>query len=596
MAFVEGKAELLLLQFAVEEAGQAVVEVQTGVATVDAVVTVGVELHLEGLIQLYQLLGIFGAVLEVDVVVGHAMHEQEAAMQLLSAAEGGGEAVVLAILLGRAHEAFAVDGVVVAPVGDGSHGHTGAEHGTPFAHAHQRHVATEAPAPDADALLIHVALLTEPECRLHLVACFEIAQLEVGTLRELCSPASCAASIHTDHDVASGGHVGLPRDAKLVEHLLRTGAAVLEHQHGVLAVGIKVAGLHHPAVELHALAGGEAEELLLRHGILGELGLECGVIEQGGQFAAVAVIEGDDRGGGEVLEAVDVVLHVTAEDGAVGAPLAAELRLAPLAVHLVDGLAHGTLLVAGEVEAAVGLTVAQEVDDLVASAGDGFLLGACQRAPVEVAVACAFAQVAEVVIVELNLIECVLADVGVALIAQQLLADGAPGISQEDVEQVLVTVEGDDGQLVGVAGEEDAGNVAVGIQGHLHLARHLALDVKGVHRHGGVDLARLGVLVGVFARVFGQGIMARSRSGKEGEAVHWHPALVPADEGQHLAVGAELQGAVHGELLLIDPVGDAVEHLVALAVLRHLALAVAVEQLDEEDVVVAHEGHHRAVG
>ena len=53
-----------------------------GIATIDAVVAVGVDLHIELFVQLHQVFGIFRAVLEVDVVVRHAMNQQQVAMQL----------------------------------------------------------------------------------------------------------------------------------------------------------------------------------------------------------------------------------------------------------------------------------------------------------------------------------------------------------------------------------------------------------------------------------------------------------------------------------------------------------------------------------
>ena len=64
------------LQLAVEEVSQASVEVHSGVSSINAMITVSVELHLEGFVELHQMLGIFGTLLEVDVIIGHAMNQQ----------------------------------------------------------------------------------------------------------------------------------------------------------------------------------------------------------------------------------------------------------------------------------------------------------------------------------------------------------------------------------------------------------------------------------------------------------------------------------------------------------------------------------------
>ena len=62
-------------------------------------------------------------------------------------------------------------------------------------------------------------------------------------------------------------------------------------------------------------------------------------------------------------------------------------------------------------------------------------------------------------------------------------------------------------------------------------------------------------------------------SGKKRERVGGNIFLVKADESQHLAVGTEFQRTVEGELLFVNPVGDAVQHLVLFSVFRHLAFA-----------------------
>ena len=159
-----------------------------------------------------------------------------------------------------------------------------------------------------------------------------------------------------------------------------------------------------------------------------------------------------------------------------------------------------------------------------------------------------------------------------------------------------MTVEGEHEQALGVAGETDAGDVAVGIKGQLHLLDAMALDVIGVYRDLGVLLAGDGIFIGVGSRVVGIFVKRRVRAFVEREGELLHGTLVVAYPRQHGAIGIEVEGAGEREFLLVDPVGLAVDNLVELAVLCHLALGIAEEELDEEEVALAHEGHHRAVG
>ena len=80
------------------------------------------------------------------------------------------------------------------------------------------------------------------------------------------------------------------------------------------------------------------------------------------------------------------------------------------------------------------------------------------------------------------------------------------------------------------------------------------------------------------------------------ERVFLDGALVVFYPNELSAVGREHHAAVGGELLLIHPVGYAVDDLIALAVGGDLALGVVVEEFHEEDIVIAHVGYHIAVG
>ena len=92
---------------AVEETFDATEEVETGVAAVDAVVAVGVDLLLKLDAGLDHLLGEFGGVLIVNVVVGKAVADKQVAMQLLESVERG-DVVAVGVLLRRTHVALCV--------------------------------------------------------------------------------------------------------------------------------------------------------------------------------------------------------------------------------------------------------------------------------------------------------------------------------------------------------------------------------------------------------------------------------------------------------------------------------------------------------
>ena len=92
---------------AVEESFDAGEEMEPCFAAVDAVVAVGVDLLFELDACLYHLLGELGGVLEVDVVVGKAVADEQVAVQLPEAVEGR-DVVAVGVLLGRTHVAFGV--------------------------------------------------------------------------------------------------------------------------------------------------------------------------------------------------------------------------------------------------------------------------------------------------------------------------------------------------------------------------------------------------------------------------------------------------------------------------------------------------------
>ena len=590
-----------LLQFLIKEAGDGFEEVVTGVAAVDIVVAVGVELLGKGFVGLYVSLAHLHKVAEVHVVVRRAVNEQEAAGELGGAADGA-VGIALGILLRRAHIAFGVDRVVVFPVARRCHRHAGAERGATLAHRHQRVETAEAPAPDGDAPFVHVRQFAEVESRFHLVFRLFAAELQIGALLKLRTASARAASVHNDIDVALACHITfIERAAEEAEvprvgHFLRAGAAVLVHDDGIALRGVEVARLHHPAVELHALRGGEGEKFVLREERLNAL-LEGGVVHERREQLAVGcgAQRSDGRQGGGGID-VHKVAQALRKDGRVGARLGGEFLLAPVLVGAIHGLAQRTFLARGVVERARLGVAAVEIGHVVAAARHLLHQLPGEVVEIEVAEAVAVGEVGEIVAEEFEAAVGRLSDVLLGGFAHGEGALRGARVADVDVHLVLQAVEGHDGEFVGIVGKLDAGHVAVAIHGHLHGARHAVFDVECQHRHGGVARACHGVFVAVRTGVF---VILHALGAQALEFLHVvdrHLALVVAHPGEHGAVGVEVEGAVCGKLLFVHPVGNAIDDFVELAVLRHLALRVAVEQLDEEEVAAAHECHLIAVG
>ena len=183
-------------------------------------VTVGIHLHVELFVQLYQMFCVFCTVLEMNIVISHTMYQQKVSVQLIGTSESGGTFIAFGILFGSTHETFSVYRIVIIPIGNGCYGNSGFEYGSTFTHTHDGHVSTIAPSPDADAALVYIGLATHILGCCHLVFCFLHAQVQVSAFFEVCTTSACTASVYTDHDETTACHIGFPTDTPCVEHLL----------------------------------------------------------------------------------------------------------------------------------------------------------------------------------------------------------------------------------------------------------------------------------------------------------------------------------------------------------------------------------------
>ena len=189
-----------------------------------------------------------------------------------------------------------------------------------------------------------------------------------------------------------------------------------------------------------------------------------------------------------------------------------------------------------------------------------------------------------------------LAEVTLVGFAQCEARHAAARVHHVEIHAVLVAVEGHHGQTLGVGGADDARHVAVGIEGNRQLTRGAAQEIVAVYAHFRIVGAGNGVFVVVGAGIFGIFLEGGFHALEHLHAIDGDFRLIVAHPAEHLAVGGEVEGARRAKLLFVHPVGDAVEHLVALAVSGHLRFGVAVEEFHDEEVVVARKGHDIAVG
>ena len=88
----------------------------TGITTINSMITVGINLHIELFVQLNKMFGIFGTVLEVYIIISHSMYKQKVAMEFVCPCKGGCGFISFGIFFGSTHKAFRVDRIIKSPV------------------------------------------------------------------------------------------------------------------------------------------------------------------------------------------------------------------------------------------------------------------------------------------------------------------------------------------------------------------------------------------------------------------------------------------------------------------------------------------------
>ena len=233
---------LLLLQFPDDKIRHQLIQVQAGVAAVDAVVFVRIDAHLKLLIGLLKGGGHIEGVLEMHVVVARAVNKQVVALQTVCKIERRVVVVTVGVVLRTLQETLGVNVVIVAPRGDGCHGDGALEDIVALQDAERRQVAAKAPAKDTDAALINPRLAAKPFCSLYCIDALVVAQIPVGHLLPVSATSTSATTVKAHH------HITLLRQhtepvvvapAVAIRNLLVTRTAIHIEEQRILLVLIK---------------------------------------------------------------------------------------------------------------------------------------------------------------------------------------------------------------------------------------------------------------------------------------------------------------------------------------------------------------------
>ena len=185
----------------------------------------------------------------------------------------------------------------------------------------------------------------------------------------------------------------------------------------------------------------------------------------------------------------------------------------------------------------------------------------------------------DMILCYLHIVEHFLLDVLLYFVLDSQLTHRRQRICHIDTQLVLMAIHRKDSDFRWVAGRFDTWDIAVGIQWHVDLACLATLDIKAVHTYLRVHLSWHGIFIGIVAN-----------------RVLFNRTLVVANPYKLLRVGREYHRRVGSKFLLIHPVGNTIDNLVVLTVLRDLTLGIVIQQLHQIDVILAHKGYQVTIG
>ncbi len=345
---------------------------------------------------------------------------------------------------------------------------------------------------------IHKCLCGGPPGCIHLVDRFIVAKVAVDDILKGASASASAASVHTYDYVAAGGVIGHPADVPFIEHLLRAGAAVLEHYHRIFLRGVERCRFEHIAVERHAVAL-HGEELAVR--LCTVACLDGGVVFKHLDVLVGRSAQGVDRRSGNVGEADGVECHVGAECGRCHACCRSQIGDFAFGIYAayyaVDGAGACRLYV---VACTLGV-IAVVGGHVVFARSDLAERSACVGIAVEMVVACARRGDDEEVGIPPDVFVGGRREPGAVLFGKDGLGHRGAGIDGVDFHACLGTVEGCHHQPFGREGILYAGYVFYAVVGKCDIFGHTVVDVVGVDADGGVFLSGHRIFVGELSGV-----------------------------------------------------------------------------------------------
>ena len=550
-------------------------------AVADPVAGLGVGHHGPvGLARALQGVGHLQHVLEVNVVVHHAVVHVQVTGEVTGALQARGRRVALGVELGRRHVALGVDRVVHPPVVDAAARDAEGE----LVRREQRvgaHEAAVAVAGETDPRGVGPVVGAQPVDRVADVGQLRHAELLVAGADHVVTLAARAAHVDVEADDAVlGEELGPAAIVPAVAHGRRVRTGVGHQPDRVLLGRVEGHGLEHRGVQQAAVARGDLVHFPLGHEHALVRSFARTSLGEGVEDLAVSGAEAHLLGHVEGRHAVDEVGPRLVPAHAVAARALGQAHEAfSVEADAVQVGARRAALGGLERDAALLLVDGDDAAHGPVPCGDRVLELAVLAVVVDVLLAGARAGPQEAVVVEV-------ARQGGALgPGLRLLADEGLDLASRGVVQVHVAP-----GLDAVLDHEQAAAIVVPADAHdqefaallvlrevgpLHLAGRRLGDAQ---LDGRVRVAGLGVV----------GDLALDAEGPvldvvdDGEGVHG--LLVGGQERDVLAVRREPEGlevAATVELLLVDPVELAVEELVA-AVVGHAGdhAALGVEQVE----------------
>ena len=380
----------------------------------------------------------------------------------------------------------------------------------------------------------------------------------------------------------------------------------IEEQRILLAL-IEVGRLDDVIVQLNALVGLQRAELFFLSAVISQSLLQCRIVLQHFDYASLGVVQRIARRVVGAAVGADIVFATIAEgcvvgtqnvfavSNAVGAIAVVELIrsviveahfLLSLKINDIQVRIDSSALVAAIIDLLILLIDAAHIDNVIA---------ACSYLPYQLAVKTIKIDVVESVLLAGNDERLAVVkelprvghiDVCGAFLGVERTNLACRGIGRQQFHLVLQAVHPHKSQHIGVLGPLHPWQILVVLTARVEALRTLVGQVVNINVHHRIVLACLGVLVIVVVGI-------EAAPGLHSKLTHL--ALVKAVVGYTTAVRTPVETLRDGKLLLVYPIGRAVDDSVHTSVGSNLMLGLRI-QVHIEQVIVAHISHLRPVG